>query len=53
MAFTQSDLDTLDAARKQGARRIRFQDRAFEFDTIRIENRRKLNPLRRDARLTR
>jgi hypothetical protein len=23
-----------DAARKQGARRIRFQDRDFEFDTV-------------------
>ena len=34
MPFTHSDLDTLDAARKQGARRIRFQDRDFEFDTV-------------------
>lgn len=34
MPFTQSDLDTLDAARKQGAKRIRFQDRDFEFDTV-------------------
>jgi hypothetical protein len=34
MAFTQSDLDALDAARKQGAKRIRFQDRDFEFDSI-------------------
>ena len=34
MAFTQADLDALDAARKQGAKRIRFQDREFEFDTV-------------------
>ncbi len=34
MPFTQADLDVLDAARKQGARRIRFQDRDFEFDTV-------------------
>ena len=34
MPFTQSDLDALDAARKQGAKRIRFQDRDFEFDSI-------------------
>jgi hypothetical protein len=34
MPFSQSDLDALDAARKQGAKRIRFQDRDFEFDTI-------------------
>ena len=34
MAFTQSDLDALDAARKQGARRVRFQDREFEFDSV-------------------
>ena len=34
MAFTQSDLDALDAARKQGAKRIRFQDRDFEFDSV-------------------
>jgi hypothetical protein len=34
MPFTQADLDALDAARKQGARRIRFQDRDFEFDTV-------------------
>ena len=34
MAFTQSDLDALDAARKQGAKRIRFQDRDFDFDSI-------------------
>jgi len=34
MAFTQADLDALDAARKQGAKRIRFQDRDFEFDTV-------------------
>ena len=34
MPFSQTDLDTLDAARKQGAKRIRFQDRDFEFDTI-------------------
>jgi hypothetical protein len=34
MAFTQTDLDALDAARKQGAKRIRFQDRDFEFDSI-------------------
>jgi hypothetical protein len=32
--FTQADLDALDAARKQGAKRIRFQDRDFEFDTV-------------------
>lgn len=34
MPFSQNDLDALDAARKQGAKRIRFQDRDFEFDTI-------------------
>lgn len=34
MPFTQADLDALDAARKQGARRVRFQDREFEFDSI-------------------
>jgi len=34
MAFTQTDLDALDAARKQGARRVRFQDREFEFDSV-------------------
>jgi len=34
MPFSQADLDALDAARKQGAKRIRFQDRDFEFDTI-------------------
>jgi len=34
LPFTQSDLDALDAARKQGAKRIRFQDRDFEFDTV-------------------
>ena len=34
MPFSQTDLDTLDAARTQGAKRIRFQDRDFEFDTI-------------------
>ena len=34
MAFTQSDLDALDAARKQGAKRIRFQDRDLEFDSV-------------------
>jgi hypothetical protein len=34
MSFSQADLDALDAARKQGAKRIRFQDRDFEFDTV-------------------
>ena len=34
MAFTQTDLDALDSARKQGAKRIRFQDRDFEFDSV-------------------
>ena len=34
MPFTQTDLDSLDAARKQGARRVRFQDREFEFDSV-------------------
>ena len=34
MAFTQTDLDALDTARKQGAKRIRFQDRDFEFDSV-------------------
>jgi hypothetical protein len=34
MAFTQTDLNALDAARKQGAKRIRFQDRDFEFDSV-------------------
>lgn len=30
----QADLDALDAARKQGARRVRFQDGEFEFDSV-------------------
>ena len=34
MPFTQADLDALDSARKQGAKRIRFQDRDFEFDSV-------------------
>jgi len=34
MPFTQADLNALDSARKQGARRIRFQDRDFEFDSV-------------------
>ena len=34
MAFTQADIDALDVARKQGAKRIRFQDRDFEFDSV-------------------
>ena len=34
MPFTQTDLDALDTARKQGAKRIRFQDRDFEFDSV-------------------
>ena len=34
MPFSQADLDALDAARKQGAKRIRFQDRDFEFDSV-------------------
>jgi hypothetical protein len=34
MAFTQTDLDALDTARKLGAKRIRFQDRDFEFDSV-------------------
>ena len=34
MPFSQADLDALDAARKQGAKRFRFQDRDFEFDTV-------------------
>ena len=34
MPFTQTDLDNLDAGRKQGARRMRFQDRDFEFDSV-------------------
>lgn len=34
MPFIQSDLDALDTARKQGAKRIRFQDRDFEFDSV-------------------
>ncbi len=34
MPFTQADLDALDVARKQGAKRVRFQDRDFEFDSV-------------------
>jgi hypothetical protein len=34
VAFTQADLDSLDAQYKQGARRFRFQDRDFELQTI-------------------
>jgi hypothetical protein len=34
MPFTQADLVALDAARKQGARRVRFQDRDYEFDSV-------------------
>ena len=32
--FTQADLDNLKAQYAQGARRARFQDRDFEFQTI-------------------
>jgi hypothetical protein len=32
MPFTQADLDALDAARKQGARRVRFQAQ-FDADS--------------------
>ena len=35
MPFVQADLDALDNARKQGARRLRLQDgRDFEFDSV-------------------
>lgn len=34
MAFTQTDRDTLDALYKQGARRVRFQDRDFELQSV-------------------
>ena len=35
MAFVRADLDALDAARKQGARRLRLADgRDFEFDSV-------------------
>jgi hypothetical protein len=34
MPFPQSDLTALDAARKQGARRGRFQDKDFELDFV-------------------
>jgi len=32
--FTQSDLDTLKTLYKQGARRVRFQDRDFDLQSI-------------------
>ena len=34
MPFTQTDLDTLDALYKQGAKRVRFQDRDFELQSV-------------------
>ena len=34
MPFTQADLDKLDAARAQGAKRVHVQDRDVEFDTV-------------------
>jgi len=34
MAFNQSDRDTLDALYKQGAKRVRFQDRDFELQSV-------------------
>ena len=32
--FTQSDRDTLDALYKQGAKRVRFQDRDYELQSV-------------------
>ena len=34
MAYTQSDIDNLDAQYKLGARRFRFQDRDYELQTV-------------------
>jgi hypothetical protein len=34
MAFTQTDRDSLDALYKQGAKRVRFQDRDFELQSV-------------------
>ena len=34
MPFTQSDLDTLKALYKQGAKRVRFQERDFELLSV-------------------
>lgn len=32
--FSQSDRDTLDALYKQGAKRVRFQDRDYELQSV-------------------
>ena len=32
--FSQADRDTLDALYKQGAKRVRFQDRDFELQSV-------------------
>ncbi len=32
--FTQSDRDTLDSLYKQGAKRVRFQDRDYELQSV-------------------
>jgi hypothetical protein len=32
--FTQTDRDTLDSLYKQGAKRVRFQDRDFELQSV-------------------
>lgn len=34
MAFTQSDLDALDAAIKSGANRVRFTDREVQYRSL-------------------
>jgi hypothetical protein len=34
MAFTQSDLDTLDAAIKSGVTEVRFQDRTVRYKSL-------------------
>jgi len=34
MAWTQTDLDTLDVAYKQGARRVRIGERDIEFHSV-------------------
>lgn len=34
MPFTLTDVDNLDAQYKQGAKRVRFQDRDFELQSV-------------------
>jgi hypothetical protein len=34
MAFTQADIDSLDATHKAGLRRARFADRDVEWETV-------------------